>query len=138
MAWLFWASFEFRLAPTPFQKCRHLCQHTPWSSARLLCSPAGEGDAADDGASDTRTQDRHDHPNDVEERSGFRATKLVPASSLSISGEEGFPSLGFSPVVVGRVLEMLGSRGVSVNEIGPACFGTESPITRYALSDNQK
>jgi len=29
---------------------------------------------------------------------------------LSISGEEGFPSLGFSPVVVGRVLEMLGSR----------------------------
>jgi len=57
---------------------------------------------------------------------------------LSISGEEGFPSLGFSPVVVGRVLEMLGSRGVSVNEIGRACFGTESPITRYALSDNQK
>jgi len=38
----------------------------------------------------------------------------------------------------GRVLEMLGSRGVSVNEIGPVCFGTESPITRYALSDNQK
>jgi hypothetical protein len=37
-----------------------------------------------------------------------------------------------------RVLEMLGSRGVSVNEIGPVCFGTESPITRYALSDNQK
>jgi hypothetical protein len=36
------------------------------------------------------------------------------------------------------VLEMLGSRGVSVNEIGPVCFGTESPITRYALSDNQK
>jgi hypothetical protein len=57
---------------------------------------------------------------------------------LSISGEEGFPSLGFSPVVVGRVLEMLDSRGVSVNEIGPACFGTESPISRYALSDNQK
>ena len=41
-------------------------------------------------------------------------------------------------MVVGRVLEMLGSRGVSVDEIGLACFGTESPITRYALSDNQK
>ena len=31
-------------------------------------------------------------------------------------------------MVVGRVLEMLGSREVSVNEIGPACLGTESPI----------
>ena len=27
---------------------------------------------------------------------------------------------------------------VSVNEIGPACFGTESPLSRYAPSDNQK
>jgi hypothetical protein len=36
------------------------------------------------------------------------------------------------------VLEMFGSRGVSVNEIGPVCSGTESPITRYAPSDNQK
>ena len=52
--------------------------------------------------------------------------------------KQAFRLWGFSPVVVGRVLEMLGSRGVSVNEIGPACFGTESPITRYALSDNQK
>ena len=98
----------------------------------------GEGDAADDGASDTGTQDSGDYPNDVEERSELRSTKLASASSLSLSGEEGFPSLGFSPVVVGRVLKMLGSRGVSVNEIGPACFGTESPITRYALSENQK
>jgi len=32
-------------------------------------------------------------------------------------------------MMVGRVLEMLGSRGVSVNEIGPVCLGTESPIT---------
>ena len=71
-------------------------------------------------------------------RSQLRSPKLAPASSLSLSGEEGFPSLGFSPVGVGRVLEMLGSRAVSVNEIGPACFGTESPITRYAPSDNQK
>jgi hypothetical protein len=28
----------------------------------------GEGDAADDGAFDTRTQDRHDHLNDVEDK----------------------------------------------------------------------
>ena len=41
-------------------------------------------------------------------------------------------------VIVGRVLETLGSRRVSVNEIGLVCFGTESPITRYAASDNQK
>jgi hypothetical protein len=44
----------------------------------------------------------------------------------------------FSLVVVGRVLETLGSREVSVNEVGPVCFGTESLITRYAPSDNQK
>lgn len=35
-------------------------------------------------------------------------------------------------------LETLGSRGVSVNEVGPVCFGTESLISRYAPSDNQK
>jgi len=46
--------------------------------------------------------------------------------------------MGFPLVVVSRVLKMLGSRGVSVNEIGPVCFGTESPISPYALSDNQK
>jgi hypothetical protein len=57
---------------------------------------------------------------------------------LSISGEAGFPPQGFSPVVAGLVLKMLDSREVSVNEIGPVCFGTESPISRYALSDNQK
>jgi hypothetical protein len=44
----------------------------------------------------------------------------------------------FSLVVVGRVLETLGSRGVSVNEFGPVCFGTESLNARYASSDNQK
>src|SRR5260370_7597059 len=32
----------------------------------------------------------------------------------------------FSLVVVGRVLETLGSRELSVNEFGPVCFGTES------------
>src|SRR6266702_6584249 len=121
-----------------FPRCCYLGQHTSWPSTRLLCCSGGERDAADDGASDTGTQDSRDHPNDVEERSGFRSTKLASASSLSVYGEEGFPSLGFSLVVVSRVLEMLGSRGVSVNEIGPVCFGTESPISRYALSDNQK
>ena len=64
----------------------------------------------------------------MEERSEFRPQTFASASSLSISGEEGFPSLGFSPVVVGRVREMLGSRGVSVNEIGPACFAPSHPL----------
>jgi hypothetical protein len=40
-------------------------------------------------------------------------------------------------MMAGRVLKMLGSRGVSV-EIGPVCLGSESPISRYAPSDNQK
>ena len=31
-------------------------------------------------------------------------------------------------MMVGRVLEMLGSRGVSVNEIGPVCLGTAYPL----------
>ena len=75
----------------------------------------GEGDAADDGASDTGTQDSPDHLNDMEERSELRPQTVASASRLSISGEEGFPSLGFSPVVVGRVLEMLGSR-VSISQ----------------------
>ena len=92
-----------------------LCQHPSWSSARLLCGSGGEGDAADDGASDPGRQDSHSHRNDVEERSGFRSTKLAAASSLIISGEEGFPSLGFSPVGVGRVREMLDSR-VSISQ----------------------
>ena len=86
-----------------------------WSSARLLCGSGGEGDAADDGASDTGTQDSYDHLNDMEERSEFRPQTFASASSLSISGEEGSPSLGFSPVVVGRVREMLGSR-VSISQ----------------------
>src|SRR5205814_3390670 len=51
----------------------------------------GEGDAADHGASDPGTQDRHHHLNDVEERSGFRSTKFAPTSSLSISGDESLP-----------------------------------------------
>jgi hypothetical protein len=49
---------------------------------------------------------------------------------LSISGEAGFHLRGFSPVVVRRVLEMLGSRGVSVNEIGPVLWHR---VTHYTL-----
>ena len=79
-----------------------------------MCS-GGEGDAADHGASDPGTEDSHHHLNDMEERIGFRPTKPAAASSLSISGEEGFPSLGFSPVVVGRVREMLDS-SVSIRQ----------------------
>ena len=41
-------------------------------------------------------------------------------------------------MVIGRVRKMLGSRGVSINEIWPCVLSTESPITRYALSDNEK
>ena len=31
-------------------------------------------------------------------------------------------------MMVGRVLEMLGSRGVSVNEIGPVCLAPSHPL----------
>src|ERR1700746_3380314 len=41
-------------------------------------------------------------------------------------------------VVVGSVLETLGSRGVSDWWLDPVCFGTESPLSRYAPSENQK
>jgi hypothetical protein len=69
-----------------------------------------KGDAADHGASDPGTEDSRHHLNDMDEREWFRLQTFAAASSLSISGEEGFPSLGFSPVVVGRVREMLDSR----------------------------
>ncbi len=82
--------------------------------ARLLCGSGGERDAADDGASDTGRKDSHEHLNDMEERSEFRPQTFASASSLSISGE-GFLSLGFSPVVFGRVLKILGSR-VSIGQ----------------------
>jgi hypothetical protein len=41
-------------------------------------------------------------------------------------------------VVVGSVLETLGSREVSDSWSDPVCFGTESPFPRYAPSENQK
>jgi hypothetical protein len=36
------------------------------------------------------------------------------------------------------VLETLGSREVSDSWFDPVCFGTESPLSRYAPSENQK
>jgi hypothetical protein len=76
--------------------------------------------------------------NHVEERSEFRPQTVAATSSLSIAEEA--PSIRRVPLlVVGRFLEMLGSREVSVNEIWPLrALGTESPISRYAPSDNQK
>jgi hypothetical protein len=55
----------------------------------------------------------------VEERSEFRPQTVAATSSLSISGEEEPPFEEFPLLVVGRILEMLGSREVSVNEIRP-------------------
>jgi hypothetical protein len=72
-------------------------------------------------------------------RSGFRSPKLTSTSSLSISGEERLSlsgislrwwSVGFWRCSVREEYQSMRS--------GPACFGTESPISRYALSDNQK
>jgi len=62
----------------------------------------------------------------------FSTANVASAGSLSVSGEKAFHLWEFTLSIVGRVLEMLGSRGVSVNEIGPVCFGTELPISRYA------
>ena len=43
-------------------------------------------------------EDCRHHFNHVEERGEFRPQTVASASSLSISGEEGFPFRGFSPV----------------------------------------
>ena len=53
----------------------------------------------------------------------LRRQRITSASSLSVSGRELVPS---SWVVVGSVLETLGSRGVSDWWLDPVCFGTES------------
>jgi hypothetical protein len=71
----------------------------------------------------------------LEERSVLRRQRITSASSLSVSGRELVPSSG---VVVGSVLETLGSREVSDSWSDPVCFGTESPFPRYAPSENQK
>jgi hypothetical protein len=59
----------------------------------------------------------------------IRAALLVALLQTPTVSE---PSASFGPTVVSP------SRPMTVHEIGPACFGTESPISRYAPSDNQK
>ena len=55
-----------------------------------------------------------------QKRCEFRPQTVAATSSLSISGEEEDPPFEEFPLlVVGRILEMLGSREVSVNEIRP-------------------
>ena len=103
----------------------------PGPLQRLLSGSGGERDAADDGPSYSGTEDCRNHFNHVEERSEFRPQTVASASSLSLSGEQAFPSRGFSPVVGGRVLEMLGSRGVSVNKVRP-CVPWHR-VTHYTL-----
>jgi hypothetical protein len=71
----------------------------------------------------------------LEERSVLRRQRITSASSLSVSGKELVPSFW---VVVGSVLGTLGSRGVSDSWSDPECFGTESLLSRYAPSENQK
>src|ERR1035437_8782993 len=49
---------------------------------------------AEDGPAYPGTEDCRHHFNHVEERSEFRRQTVASASSLSLSGEEGFPSSG--------------------------------------------
>ncbi len=70
-------------------------------------------------------------------RKGWTSTQKN-TSSLSISGNRPFHLLVIS--LVGSVgFWRCSIRGrVSVDELGRVCFGTESPFSRYAPSDNQK
>ena len=86
-----------------------------WPPARLLCGSGGERDAADHGPSHLGSEDGRDQFNHLEERGGVRRQTIAATSSLSISEEQAFPSLRFTPVVGGRVLQMLGSR-VSISQ----------------------
>src|SRR4029077_1839290 len=117
------------------QECRDICQHSTGTVPGVLRWASGQREEADDGASHPGTEDRIDHFDDLEERSVLRRQRITSASSLSVSGRELVPS---SWVVVGSVLETLGSRGVSDRWSDPVCFGTESPLSRYAPSENQK
>ena len=94
-----------------FKSAGHLCQLPSRPPARLLSGSGGERDAADDGPSYSGTEDCRHHFNDVEERSEFRLQTTAATNSLSISEEQAFPSLRLSPVVGGRVLQMLGFEG---------------------------
>ena len=114
-----------------FQKCCDLCQHPSWPPAGLLYCTGRQRDTADDGPSHSGAKDCHHHSNHLEERSEFRSTKLASASSMSLSGEQAFPSRVILCGGFGRVLEMLGSRGVSVNEIWP-CVPWHR-VTHYTL-----
>ncbi|MBZ5572108.1 MAG: transposase [Acidobacteriia bacterium] len=76
------------------QKCCAIGQRSAWTTLRFLCCSSGEGDTADDGPSYPGTENGRDHFNHLEERSGFRPQTIASASSLSLSGEAAFPSLG--------------------------------------------
>ena len=68
----------------------------------------------------------------------MRLPTVAATNSLSISEEQAFHLCGFLRWWA------VGFWRCSVREeyqsmrSGPVCFGTESPITRYAPSDNQK
>ena len=105
------------------QECRDICQHSTGTVPGVLRWASGQREKAGDGASHPGTENRRDHFDHLEERSVLRRKRITSASSLSVSGRELVPS---SWVVVGSVLETLGSRGVSDRWSDPVCFGTES------------
>src|SRR5580700_4427841 len=117
------------------QECGDIRQHSTGTVPGVLRWASGKRKEAGDGASHPGTEDRRDHFDDLEERSVFRRQRVTSASSLSVSGRELVPSFW---VVGSPVLETLGSRGVSDRWSDPVCFGTESPFSRYAPSENQK
>ena len=116
----------------------HLRHRTPRAAAGFLCCPGGEGDADQHGSSHPGTQDCRHHFNHVEERSEFRSQTVAATSSLSIAEEA--PSIRRVPSASGpSVSRDARFRGKYQSmRSGPVCIRTESPITRYAPSDNQK
>jgi transposase len=63
--------------------------------------------------------------------SEFRPQTVAATSRLSIAEKRPFHLTSFSSRMVRRVLEMLGSREVSVHEIGPVCL--RHRVTHYTL-----
>src|SRR4029077_19043835 len=112
-----------------FQKCCHLGQLPSGSSAGLLCRSGCQRHTADDGPAHPGQEDCRHHFDHVEERSEFRPQTVASASSLSLSGEAGFPIFAHS-----LRWWAVGFWRCSVREeyqskrSGPACLGTESPI----------
>ena len=91
------------------------------------------------GPSHPGTEDCHHHFNHVEERSEFRPQTIASASSLSISGEQAFPSRGVSLGWWSVGFWRCSVRGEYQSmRSAPCALGTESLISRYAPSDNQK